>query len=76
MYCRTSLYPELPFPASRVFSFFAHCLLMKIQLLNRCEPDHMTFERVKREYDIRVVRGSKSMPNDSKQKLNIYEGEI
>lgn len=50
--------------------------LMKIQLLNKYEPDYMTFDRMKREYGIYAVRGPRSMPNSLKQELNAYEGEI
>lgn len=50
--------------------------VMKIQLLNKYEPDYMTFDRMKKEYGIYAVRGPRSMPNSLKEELNAYEGEI
>ena len=50
--------------------------VMKIQLLEKYEPEYMTFDRMKNEYGIYAVRGPRSMPNSLKQELNVYEGLI
>ena len=50
--------------------------VMKIQLLNRYEPDYMTFGRLKNEYGVYAVRGPRSMPDSLKRELNAYEGML
>lgn len=50
--------------------------VMKIQLLNKYDPEFMPFERMKNEFGIYAVRGPRSMPNSLKEELKAYEGEV
>lgn len=50
--------------------------LMTIQLLNKYEPEFMTLERMRKEFEVYGVRGPRSIPDSLKQELSAYEGEL
>ncbi len=49
--------------------------VMRIQLLCKYEPQFMTFERMKSEFEVFAVRGPRNMPSHLKEELTAYEGE-
>ena len=49
--------------------------LMKIEILHRYERNNFTFDILKSEYDIFVIRGPRNVPHSLSCELNKYTGE-